>query len=67
MCGLRACSNENRSGSSRHAFIVHVVEGAEGYTWDPLNWLQRRPDFPFEPLYDATATPASNGAVPATA
>jgi hypothetical protein len=44
-----------------------VVEGAEGYTWDPLNWLQRRPEFPFEPLYDDTAPPAAGEASGAAA
>jgi len=46
------CSKENQSEKSRHAFSVHYVEGAPGWDWDAQNWLQRRPDFPFEPLYD---------------
>ena len=48
------CSKENTSGKSRHAFSVHVVEGAAGHVWNANNWLQRRPELPFEPLYDDT-------------
>lgn len=44
-------SHENRSDTSRHAYSVHYVEGAEGYHWSEKNWLQRTPDFPFKPLY----------------
>jgi phytanoyl-CoA hydroxylase len=43
-------SRENTSAESRHAYIVHVVEGAAGNAWSPRNWLQRRADMPFEPL-----------------
>ncbi|KAG7669490.1 hypothetical protein Ndes2526B_g05825 [Nannochloris sp. 'desiccata'] len=45
-------SKENKSGKSRHAFTVHVVEGAKGVEYSKTNWLQRKEDFPFEPLYD---------------
>jgi hypothetical protein len=31
---------------------MHVVEGGRGYTWLEDNWLQRRKDMPFEPLFD---------------
>ena len=43
-------SNANTSEDSRHAYSMHVVEG-EGVEWLPDNWLQRRADLPFEPLY----------------
>ena len=52
-------SRENVSERSRHAFSVHVVEGGPGHPWLPQNWLQRRPDFPFEPLYDRGAEEAA--------
>ena len=45
-------SEENTSGKSRHAFSVHFVEGSEGVEYLKENWLQRREDFPFVPLYD---------------
>ena len=45
-------SFENTSPHSRHAFSVHVAEGAPGYSWPADNWLQRPPELPFEPLYD---------------
>lgn len=45
-------SKENTSHKSRHAFSVHIVEGASGYHWQDDNWLQRKPNFPFVPLYD---------------
>ena len=44
-------SEENRSGKSRHAFSLHVVEG--NVTWRSSNWLQRPPDRPFRPLYES--------------
>lgn len=43
-------SHENVSERSRHAFSVHVIEGADGVTWAPENWMQRTAEFPFEPL-----------------
>lgn len=45
------CSKENTSDKSRHAFSVHFVEGGPGHRYLENNWLQRRPDFPFVPLY----------------
>lgn len=54
-------SKENTSPLSRHAYAMHFVEGAPGYDWQPTNWLQRRADLPFEPLYDRS----SSGAAPA--
>jgi phytanoyl-CoA hydroxylase len=45
-------SKENKSGKSRHAFTVHYVEGAKGVEYSKTNWLQRKENFPFEPLYD---------------
>jgi phytanoyl-CoA hydroxylase len=45
-------SNENTSRASRHAYSMHVVEGAQGTEWLPDNWLQRPPDKPFEPLFE---------------
>lgn len=48
-------SNANTSPESRHAYSMHVVEGAPGHTWLPDNWLQRPAELPFEPLYDETA------------
>ena len=38
-------SDTNRSGSSRHAYTVHVVDGTAHYPEE--NWLQRRSDLPF--------------------
>lgn len=31
-------SYENRSGKSRHAYSMHVVEGAPSHTYLPDNW-----------------------------
>ncbi|KAK9814685.1 hypothetical protein WJX72_009793 [[Myrmecia] bisecta] len=42
-------SHENSSPHSRHAYSVHYVEGTA--EWAPQNWMQRRADLPFEPLY----------------
>ncbi|UZR93282.1 phytanoyl-CoA dioxygenase family protein [Chondrinema litorale] len=38
-------SYENRSGHSRHAYVMHLIDSE--YEWDELNWLQRASDFPF--------------------
>ena len=38
-------SDTNRSGSSRHAYTFHVVDGTAHYPDE--NWLQRRSDLPF--------------------
>ena len=43
-------SHENTSGKSRHAYSVHYLEGSPEVTYPQNNWLQRSPDFPFEPL-----------------
>ncbi|KAK9918248.1 hypothetical protein WJX75_002555 [Coccomyxa subellipsoidea] len=43
-------SYENTSGKSRHAYSMHVIEGAPSHTYAPNNWLQRKQDFSFEPL-----------------
>eukprot|EP00892_Ulva_mutabilis_P008325 jgi/Ulvmu1/5865/UM025_0127.1 len=45
-------SSANTSPDSRHAYSMHVVEGAPGTQWLPDNWLQRPPEQPFEPLYE---------------
>ncbi len=37
-------SGPNTSGISRHAYTLHIVEGAAAYPDD--NWLQRGPDMP---------------------
>lgn len=37
-------SAPNRSKRSRHAYTLHIVDGAATYA--PENWLQRRADFP---------------------
>mmetsp|Transcript_33968 Transcript_33968/g.75309 ORF Transcript_33968/g.75309 Transcript_33968/m.75309 type:complete len:321 (+) Transcript_33968:122-1084(+) len=44
-------SAENTSPVSRHSYSMHLVEGTAGTVWSADNWLQRRRDFPFEPLY----------------
>jgi len=41
-------SAPNTSDVSRHAYSVHFVDGDA--KWDERNWLQRRDDFPFQPL-----------------
>ncbi len=37
-------SNANRSEKSRHAYVVHAIDGNADYPAD--NWLQRGPDMP---------------------
>ena len=37
-------SEPNRSATSRHAYTLHVIDGAASYAED--NWLQRAPEFP---------------------
>jgi phytanoyl-CoA hydroxylase len=37
-------SRANRSPRSRHAYTLHVIDGARPYP--PDNWLQRRPEMP---------------------
>jgi phytanoyl-CoA hydroxylase len=39
-------SGPNRSAKSRHAYTLHVIDGACRYP--PDNWLQRAPDLPLE-------------------
>ena len=48
-------SNANTSPVSRHAYSMHVVEGAPGWQWLPDNWLQRPAALPFEPLFEPVA------------
>lgn len=48
-------SNANTSPHSRHAYSMHVVEGAPRFEWLPDNWLQRPAEMPFEPLYELSA------------
>jgi phytanoyl-CoA hydroxylase len=43
-------SAENHSDKSRHAYSVHVIEGANGCKYPSDNWLQRAPDMPFNVL-----------------
>ena len=43
-------SHQNTSDASRHAYAMHVVEGAPGTVWSPENWLQRSEDLPLQPL-----------------
>lgn len=45
-------SKTNASSDSRHAFSVHVVEGTPDVKWCEHNWLQRKANFPFIPVYD---------------
>jgi ectoine hydroxylase-related dioxygenase (phytanoyl-CoA dioxygenase family) len=33
-------SEKNTSDKSRFAYTFHVIEGAEGWTYDERNWLQ---------------------------
>lgn len=62
----------NASGASRVAYAMHVIEGGDGVTWDPANWLQRdETKVPLEPLYDddeggATTKPAPGPAAQPT-
>ncbi|KAJ7569173.1 hypothetical protein O6H91_01G064300 [Diphasiastrum complanatum] len=48
-------SFENTSEKSRHAYTFHVVEGSR-CSWSKDNWLQRKSEFPAEPLYDEEST-----------
>lgn len=43
-------SAENTSEVARHAFTLHLVEGHA--TWAADNWAHRRPELPWQPLYD---------------
>lgn len=44
-------SGANRSSLSRHAYAVHVIDGAVDYP--AFNWLQRAPGFPARGFTDA--------------
>ena len=41
---LRATRLSDRSAVSRHAYTLHLIDGACAYASD--NWLQRGPDLP---------------------
>ena len=41
---LPHASGANRSGKSRHAYSVHLIDGTADYPAD--NWLQRPPEQP---------------------
>jgi phytanoyl-CoA hydroxylase len=43
-------STPNHSSHSRHAYILHIVDGEA--KWSANNWLQRPASFPFKPLVD---------------
>lgn len=45
-------SGANTSPHSRYAYTVHVVESGSGCRWLDDNWLQRRGNLPFEPIYN---------------
>eukprot|EP00873_Tetraselmis_striata_P035894 jgi/Tetstr1/456158/TSEL_042926.t1 len=45
-------SSPNTSDISRHAYSMHMVEGAQGVAWAPDNWAQRGADDMWEPLYE---------------
>lgn len=52
---LPHASAPNRSGRSRMAYTLHVVDGCAA--WSPLNWLQRRADDPARGFGVGAATP----------
>ena len=43
-------SNENISDKARHAYSIHIIEGADGFVYPNDNWLQRPPDHPFREI-----------------
>ncbi|CAM9893332.1 unnamed protein product, partial [Discosporangium mesarthrocarpum] len=43
-------SEQNTSEKSRHAYSIHVVEGASGVHYPADNWLQRPEESPFQQL-----------------
>ena len=47
-------SYENSYEKSRHAYIMHLIEGK--YEWDQKNWLQRDVSFPFTTFENALET-----------
>lgn len=47
-------SYENTSGKSRHAYSMHVIEGAPSHTYAPNNWWEPQlPDLLFSPQADS--------------
>jgi phytanoyl-CoA hydroxylase len=51
-------SGPNRSDRSRHAYALHLIDGACRYSAD--NWLRRRPGMPLRGFdRDASATPSA--------
>ncbi|ORX40573.1 hypothetical protein BD324DRAFT_611331 [Kockovaella imperatae] len=44
-------SPPNPSDKSRLIYTFHMIEGAEGYTYDEKNWLQPTKDMPFPALF----------------
>lgn len=44
-------SEANTSERSRHAYSIHVIEGADGVEYPADNWLQRDGGAPFPALY----------------
>ncbi|OJD11369.1 hypothetical protein AJ78_07849 [Emergomyces pasteurianus Ep9510] len=44
-------SERNTSERSRFAYTFHVIEGAEGWTYDEKNWLQPEPGEGFTKLF----------------
>ncbi|KAK1922113.1 hypothetical protein DB88DRAFT_381990 [Papiliotrema laurentii] len=44
-------SPPNPSDKSRVIYTFHMIEGAEGYTYDERNWLQPTKEMPFQPLF----------------
>lgn len=54
-------SAPNAGSTSRHAFTLHLAEGARGCAWAADNWLQRPADQPFVPLYDASEEGGGGG------
>lgn len=45
-------SAENTSNSTRHAYTIHIVDGAEGVEYPSDNWLQRMDGTPFNKITD---------------
>jgi len=40
-------SDANKSSKARHAYSIHIVDGAPGFVYPTDNWLQRPPSTPF--------------------
>jgi len=60
-------SAPNTGPASRHAFTLHIAEGGRGSAWAADNWLQRPPEAPFVPLYEAEAEGDREGQAAVTA